>query len=176
MEKLVRTDSLQFKETGLVISLPIRQETAWARISEAFRNPIKVKSGPLGGMTTLIGTVDGDNIAVHYTSLGRSLRNHRIFGILSRTPEGSQLTLSTEDHGFSRVIVTFLVLSLVAGAGALFAAINDAPMVAVTALGGASVGLGIGVVRLAIGYREKKAALRATAEILTRIASGQIED
>ena len=175
-ESIYQKSSLQGIANRVVVPVPMRQEIAWARMSEAFRDVIREERGPLGGFVTLKGAVDGDVIEVRYGAMGKSIRNHRITGILVPSSEGSQLTLTIENHGFSRAIVTFLVLSLIAGVAAFFAGLNGAPLAAVTALAGTAVGLGIGVVRLAIGFRERNAALQDTADILMRVVCGRPEE
>lgn len=78
--------ALQVTGNDLVIALPVRPETAWARMSESFRDVIKEKRGHFGGFVLLKGSIDGDDIEVHYSSLGRSIEKYVVKGTLNRTP------------------------------------------------------------------------------------------
>jgi hypothetical protein len=168
--------ALQTAGNRVVIALPVRQETAWARMSEEFREVITKKTGHFGGFTALKGTFDDNNFRVHYSSLGGSIANFVIEGTLSRTREGSKLTLAVRDDEFSLMIKRFGILALLTALAAVFAGWNHAPAMVVWLLGGLSIGLSIGVVRQIVGFRRKDKALKKTAEMLKEIACGQLDE
>jgi hypothetical protein len=168
--------SLQVTGNNLVIALPVRPETAWARMSESFRDVIKEKRGHFGGFVLLKGSIDGEDIEVQYSSITRGTSTYLMKGTLSRTPQGSQLTLTIKDDRQLRIMKTLVFLIAIAAVGALFAGLSQAPSVVVWMLGGAAVGMTYGLAKYVAGYRNKHAALKGAAEILRRIAVGQLDE